>query len=129
MGLLNFIICVNENRIIAPQIARAIFPGVVKKQSVKPVLVEEIQQRDISYYKKHHSDCLAPWSLHHGLQFRLYDAHIGEFLGDGGQRVFHGAVRLALNEDVAPLMKYPVWDFHFKLLMALVVLALISLVS
>ena len=40
--------------------------------------------------------------------------HLTELLGNGGQRVFHGAVRLALNEDVAPLMKYPVGDLHLQ---------------
>ena len=54
--------------------------------------------------------------LHSSYAFFLLTPRISiaELLGDGGQRVFHGAVRLALNEDVAPLMEYPVGDLHFQ---------------
>ena len=75
---------------------------------MEPVLVEEIQQGHVGDHQEHHGDGFPSGPLHHGLQFRLHHAHIGKFLHNGGQRIFHGTVRLALDQDIGPLMEHPV---------------------
>ena len=68
----------------------------------------------IGDHKEHHRDRLPARPLHHSLQLRLHHTNIRKLLGDGRQRIFHGPVRLALNEDVSPLMENTVWNLHFE---------------
>ena len=83
-------------------------------QGMEPVFVQEIQQGHVGDHQEHHGNGFTPGALHHGFQLRLHHTDIGEFLHNGWQRILHGTVRLALDQDIGPLVEYPVGYLHLQ---------------